>query len=112
MRIGSDEFDLLDKVELVSRRHGHFDLVIGLAPNERAAQRGIVADAPALGICLCLADDLIAHRLLFIVEQRDGCTEHNAIARQGRRVDDVRAADLVFQIGDRCLNLPLAFLAA
>src|SRR3569623_3421612 len=104
----SDELDLRDEVISVARGHRDLDLVVDLAADQRAAERRIVRDAPALGVRLGLADDLVLDRLLVLVEQGAGRAEHDLVARQLGRVDDQRAAQFVLDIGDRRLDLALA----
>ena len=42
--------------------------------------------------------------------QGDGRAEHDLVARQGRRIDHHRAAQLVLDVGDHRLDLALALL--
>src|SRR3569833_2252555 len=67
----SDELDLRDEIITVALGHRDLDLVVDLAADQRAAERRIVRDAPALGVRLGLADDLVLDRLLVLVEQGD-----------------------------------------
>src|SRR3569623_408093 len=104
------ECDLADLVPAVARWHGHFDLVADHAADQRAAERLIVANPPGLGVGLGLADDLVGHRLVVLVLQRDGRAEHHLVARQVLGVDDLGAAQLVLDVGDRRLYLALPLL--
>src|SRR4051812_8203191 len=72
----SDEFDLLDRVIAIARRRRDLDLVAHRAADQRAPQRGIVADPADAGVRLGLADDLIFDRRFILVEQVDGRSEH------------------------------------
>ena len=80
------------------------------APDERAAERGRIRNAALLCIGLVGADDLISDGLVVLVGQRDGRAEHDAVARQRRRIDDLRARQPVLQIADRGFDLSLPFL--
>src|SRR3569623_1042216 len=105
-----DECDLADLVPAVARGHGHFDLVADHPADQRAAERRVVADPPGLGIGLGLADDLVRHRLVVLVLQRDGRAEHHLVARQVLGIDDLGATQFVLDVGDRRLYLALTLL--
>src|SRR3546814_7306868 len=50
------EFDLGHQIIFVARGHGHLDLVVELAADQRAAERRIIADPAVLGVGLGLSD--------------------------------------------------------
>src|SRR3546814_9412915 len=70
----------------------------------------MVADLADLGVGLGLADDLIFDRLVVLVGEGDGRAEHDAVARQRRRVDDLRARQAILEVADGRLDLTLTFL--
>src|SRR5436190_22261530 len=105
--IRSDEFDLLDLVIAVAGRRRDFDLVALLAPDQRSAERRIVADPPVLGVGFGLADELVFHRLAVLVGQSDRRAEADLVPGRGRRIDYHRAAQAVLEIGDRRLDVAL-----
>src|SRR3546814_9250761 len=94
----------------ISRRHGDFDLVVDTAADRRAAERRIIADLAILRVGFGLADDLVTDGLVVLVGERDGRAEHDAVARQRRRIDHLRARKLVLQVADRRFDLALTFL--
>ena len=101
---------LADLVIAVARRGRDLDLLALLAADERAAERRIVADPPHLRVRFGLADELVLHLLLVLVDQRDGRAEHDLVARQRGRIDHHRSAEAVLEVGDHRLDLALALL--
>src|SRR4029078_9685807 len=77
---GSDELDLLDLVVTVAGGRRDLDLVALLAPDQRPAERRIVADPPILGVGLGLADQLVPDLLAVLVGQGDGRAKHDLVA--------------------------------
>src|SRR3546814_8160688 len=75
----SDEFDLGHQIIFVARGHGHLDLVVELAADQRAAERRIIADPAVLGVGLGLSDDLVFDQLVVLVGQGDGRAKDDAV---------------------------------
>src|SRR6267143_828061 len=81
------------------RGHG----VADLPADQRAGERGQDRDAAPCGMGLVGTDDLVAHSLAGLVLEQDGGPEGHAVAR-GRRVDDLRGADLRLEVSDAALD--------
>ncbi len=86
------------------------DVLAHLLADQRAAERRIVGDAAVAGVGLGLADDLVALRLVVVVEHGDGRAEHDLVARERGRIDDLRAGHPILDLGDLRLDLALPLL--
>src|SRR5829696_8731839 len=82
-----DELDLRDFVVALAGRSGHFHFVADLAPDQRSAQRRVIADPSDACVGLLLPNQLVADPLVVLVNQRNGRPEHHLVAGKSRRID-------------------------
>src|SRR6185295_681664 len=103
--------DLHDFPGLVAARGRDDRLVALVAPDQRAAERGLVADAPLLDVGLALADDPPGARLACRALDLHRRAEDDPIARrQLLHVDHLGGRDAPLELGDPTLAVGLSLL--